>query len=619
VLANAERILPFYQAFFGVPFPLPKLDVVVSPGGLQSALEGWGAITFYSESAIFGNQFNGGEHGRRYAVEILAHEMAHQWFGDLVTMHWWRDTFVAEGVAEFSQQVATRTVFPELSTWVDDDDETASLMEHGVAADTLPAIIPITTDLDREDWNAFNTATYDKGAAVIEGWRLIAGARLRDGLGRYLRRFGFGSATFETFWATVGGDAGRAYGRSWLLHPGFPVVDVRATCSAGSTAVRLTQEPFVSDAAIDEAYRVRRWIVPVVLQVGGQERRALFASRRAVIRVPGCGPVAVDPDERPYYLVRYDDATYAGFADGATAGNQRDRNRLYRDATMLHAAGYLRDTPYVRLLAAERDPLSPRVWLSLAQEYRRMDLLVRDAPEARVLAAVQRRALQPFVLRYDRLDSSETAPFRLDYDPAWALGTSGDPIDGATMRDDYDRLLDGAAPKNMATPWLTAMVAASAATSDDVARSETRLRAHPPTVWTMPFEETFLENVADPVLARRVLDDALADDRLTGGNRTTFMFRLGERHPRLVFTYLRDHFRAVVTQLPPTQQAWTICTGVANSLWPAASPRELARFLRSRFPANRGIVRTATARIEQSWKQRNALRRALRTLAAAPG
>jgi aminopeptidase N len=620
VLANAEQLLPFYERFFGVPFPLPKLDIVIKNGVLQSAFEGWGAITFYTENEIFGHQFNGGEHGRRYAVEILAHEMAHEWTGDLVTMRWWSDAFVSEGVAQYAQRVATRALFPELQTWIDDDDGVVSLFQNGVEPATKPVLAPIESDLQAEDRNAFGSATYDKGASVLEAWD-PGGSAIRAGLRRYLRRFAFGSATFDDFWNALGGAAAVRYGRSWLGRPGFPIVDVRATCAAGTTIATLTQQPFVSDKAIGTAYRAQRWIVPLTVRVGSHARRVMLTSRREAVAVKGCGDVTVDPGERPYYVARYDGATYGRLARTVGSADRRSRDRLYSDATILHGTGQLPDLSYVRLLAAAQAPLDPSVWLLLAQEYSPMDLLLRDTTEANVLAAMQRRTLRPFVLEYDRLDSTDAGPFRLGFDSGWALATSGDAVDGAALHPDYVRLLDGDKARQYDAPWLVARIAAAAATSDDVQRTEALVRAPTPDNMMLPFGEVFLQNVGDEALARRVLDDAMADSRLTAGDPTSFLFALGTRHPRLVFAYLRDHFRAVEGRLPPTQQAWTICDGVANTLWSAGPPRELARFLRGRFPAGDGRVAAerAIGRVEQSWRERNVLRQALRTFEASSG
>ncbi|GEM_PF-3739504 len=353
MLADAERLLPFYARLFGRSFPLPKLDFVVVPGALQTAFEGWGAITFYNEDEPFGAQFGGGERGRRLAAEMVAHEIAHQWAGDLVTMRWWRDTFVAEALAQFSERAAMTALFPELQPWRDEDRDVWSIMSRGVRPGSRAAIQPILTDLDRDDMVVFNQATYDKGAAAIGGWRDAVGEPVfRAGLQRYIGRFAGGSATFEQFWDALGGADGVAYGRSWLVQRGFPVIDVRTSCRGGRRSVTVAQTPFVSDPLIDAGYRAQRWIVPIVIRDGTQERRIVLRTARASVEFAACGTLEVSPGRRPYFVVRYDDAEYAALAARAAALAPRDRDRLYRDATLLHSAGALADEPYRALTNA---------------------------------------------------------------------------------------------------------------------------------------------------------------------------------------------------------------------------------------------------------------------------
>ncbi|MDP9107078.1 MAG: M1 family metallopeptidase, partial [Candidatus Eremiobacteraeota bacterium] len=402
--ARAQRIVPFYERFFGVAFPLPKLDLVVSPGALGSALEGWGAITFYAEGDVFGRQFGGGERGDRYAAEVLAHEIAHQWVGDLVTMRWWSDTFVAEAVAQFAQRQAVRAVFPELGSWRDDDRAVGDVMRGGVRKGSRPVVHVVSTDLDAEDFQAFDQATYDKGAAVIEGWHDAAGdEQFHTALHEYLTRFAYGSATFDDFWGALGGALGVAYGNSWLLQRGYPIVDVRTACDAGRTTVTLAQTPFVVDAQVEPQFRAQRWIVPVTLRSGANVRRLMLSGAGQVETMPGCEPLVVDPGARPYYLVRYDAPRYRELAAQVARMGERERGIVYRDATSLHAAGELGDTEYVRLLAVAAEPMDVDVWDDVAREYARLDDLVRGVPEASVLYTMEVRVLFPYADRYARL------------------------------------------------------------------------------------------------------------------------------------------------------------------------------------------------------------------------
>ena len=622
--ARAQRVVPFYERFFGVAFPLPKLDLVVSPGALGSALEGWGAITFYDEADAFGQQFGGGERGDRYAAEVLAHEIAHQWAGDLVTMRWWSDTFVAEAVAQFSQRQAVRVLFPELGAWRDDDRAVGDVMRGGVRKGSRPVVYVISTDLDAEDFGAFDQATYDKGAAVIEGWRDAVGdEQFHTALHDYLTRFAYGSATFDEFWRALGGAPGVAYGNSWLLQRGYPIVDVRTSCDAGRTSVTLAQTPFVTDPQVEPEFRAQRWIVPVTLRVGANVHRVMLADAAHVETIAGCEPLDVNPGARPYYLVRYDAPRYRELAAHVAGMDERDRGIVYRDATSLHAAGELADTEYVRLLAAAAEPMDVDVWEGVAREYARLDDLVRGAPEARVLYAMEVRALFPYADRYARL-SRARAPSRIGDDAAAALVLVGDPAVGASFKPDFLALqAPSATIANPRAAWTTPALAAAVATAADVDRVEASLRAHTPagpivgSTQALAGATRFLTHVGDEKLARRVLADAMQDRALSQNAPLNFLLQLGERHPEVALDYLRTHAAALAATLPPAQRAAAFADGVATLLWPAAEPADMERFLRDALPADSEAVQNAVTTIQRRWEQRRALRAALRSLQPA--
>src|SRR5471030_1291630 len=116
--------------------------------------------------------------------------MAHQWTGDIVTMQWWRDTFVSEGLAQFSQRKAVAMLFPNVPAWIDDDRPVDNLLYAGVVVGAKAALQPIRTDLNADADGAFSGVTYYKGASVLEGWYTAVGAQaFSEGLQRYLRRY----------------------------------------------------------------------------------------------------------------------------------------------------------------------------------------------------------------------------------------------------------------------------------------------------------------------------------------------------------------------------------------------------------------------------------------------
>ncbi|HET9031047.1 MAG TPA: M1 family metallopeptidase, partial [Candidatus Aquilonibacter sp.] len=354
VLQDAERFLPFYHTFFGIPYPLPKLDIVVGRLGTQTALEGWGAINIYSSYEAFGGQFGGGIAGRRDAAQVLAHEMAHQWVGDLVTMRWWRDTFVAEGLAEFAQRQAMQRVYPSLASWRSDEYDIATLMDTPVGPQMGPALVDVKTDLESDAENAFTSATYTKGASILDGWHEFVGdARFHRRLTGYLRTFAYRSATYEDFWRAMGGATGVHYGLAWLAQRGHPVVSVDWHCHANQTSISLAQEPFVADRSVQPSYRRQRWPIPLTVALDRRTTALLFEGRRSVLTVRGCGIPRFDTWATQYYRLRYPRKHYAEVARNLKAATERERDRFYMDTAALTATGYLDDGTFVKTFAVK--------------------------------------------------------------------------------------------------------------------------------------------------------------------------------------------------------------------------------------------------------------------------
>ncbi|MDP9106438.1 MAG: hypothetical protein M3N49_10975, partial [Candidatus Eremiobacteraeota bacterium] len=256
----------------------------------------------------------------------------------------------------------------------------------------------------------------------------------------------------------------------------------------------------------------------------------------------------------------------------------------------------------------------------VAREYARLDDLVRGVPEASVLYTMEVRVLFPYADRYARL-ARPGAPSRIGDDAAAALVQVGDPVVGASFKPDFLALeAPSATIANPRAAWTTPALAAAVATAADVDRVEASMRAHTPagpivgSTQALAGEIRFLAHVGDEKLARRVLGDAMQGRTVSQDAPLSFLLALGERHPEIAFEYLRAHAAALEATLPPARRAATIANGVATSLWPAAEPADMERFLRDALPGDTEIVRDAVTTIQRRWEQRRALRAALRSL-----
>jgi aminopeptidase N len=188
-LDEASKVLHYYNAYFGVRFPLPKLDLIAAPGEISGeAMENWGAI-FYSQQNLLFDPKTSTESDRQLVFMLVAHEMAHQWFGDLVTMAWWDNLWLNEGFARWMQTYSADELHPEWKTGL----RALSIFEGGKQADAIPSTHPVIQTILTADQaaQAFDKITYDKGAAVITMINATVGREaFRKGVQAYMRAHG---------------------------------------------------------------------------------------------------------------------------------------------------------------------------------------------------------------------------------------------------------------------------------------------------------------------------------------------------------------------------------------------------------------------------------------------
>ena len=245
---------------------------------------------------------------RQAIFGVEAHEMAHQWFGDLVTMAWWDDLWLNEGFASWMASKATRHFYPE---W-DADIESVSAREQAMGLDAFKSTHPIVQEIRTvEQTNqAFDTITYEKGESVLGMLEVFAGADVwRAGLRDYMARHAYQNTRTSDLWAAMerAGAKGLAtVARDYITQPGIPLIQVGAShCAGGQTVATVTQSQFSADQKAEVAANPRRWHVPVRASAGGAVSQVLTDGPTAQITAPGCGPLLINPGQTGYYRVNY--------------------------------------------------------------------------------------------------------------------------------------------------------------------------------------------------------------------------------------------------------------------------------------------------------------------------
>lgn len=327
-LEAAEGFLRYYNRYYSLPYPFGKLDLVAVPDFAAGAMENTAAI-FFRESALLLDARTASLGARERVAETIAHEMAHLWFGDLVTMRWWDNVWLNEGFATWMSAKAVEAWKPQWKTAEDAAASTDAALNADSIADTRP-IRARRAETPAEINELFDAIAYSKTAAVLRMTESYVGEGIfRQGVNRYLQEHAYSNATPEDFWNTLAQVSGRPLNdvmASFVDQRGAPLVSVETRCDGGKTAVTLSQRRYSFDQAQFDAGTDELWRIPVCLkQPGGPSAGAeapvrcmLLTDKRQTFELGGCAPwVFADAGGRGYYRMEYGPQAAAEIARAA--------------------------------------------------------------------------------------------------------------------------------------------------------------------------------------------------------------------------------------------------------------------------------------------------------------
>lgn len=341
-LESTAQILEYYNDYFGVPYPLPKLDQIAIPGGFGGAMENWGGITYY-ESALLFDPEKSSAATRQRIYEVIAHETAHQWFGDLVTMAWWDNLWLNEGFASWMGTKCTARFNPQWEVWLENNiprDPTRrtgiskELAMEGDARSTTHAIQqPIANEAEAN--SAFDDITYRKGQAFLLMLESFLGENaFRDGIRRYMAAHKYSNSTTADLWNALSDASGKPVGEiaaAWTEQPGFPVVKVKRD----GGKVSLTQERFTIHFPNAPALQ---WKIPLTYFLIGDAKPQSRLMTGKIDNLPGVSSdraLKLNADGAGNYRVEYDETSWKLLLDALPKLNVPDRVNLLGDAWAL--------------------------------------------------------------------------------------------------------------------------------------------------------------------------------------------------------------------------------------------------------------------------------------------
>lgn len=379
----AVRCMEFYEKYFGIKYPLPVMDLIAIPDFASGAMENWGAVT-YRETAVLVDPVHSSVQNRQRVAMVIAHELAHQWFGNLVTMEWWTHLWLNEGFASYMEFVALDAVYPKWDIW---SRFTADDQNRAFALDSLRSTHAIEIDVNHpsEISEIFDAVSYSKGASVIRMLASYLGENnFRAGLRSYLKKHAYGNALTEDLWHALGKASGKPVARimqAWTKKPGYPVLSI-ARKPKGLSVSQKRYKPDSAPGGNDTTV----WSVPLsFMGPKGASKPQLLKKKVQFISWKQKGFVKANPEETVFARIQYEDENLKALAAEIGKGNKRiteaDRFGIVRDAFAFAKSGTTSTPIALSLLPSFRNETSYIVWSEIILNLVELKKLLFKTPQ----------------------------------------------------------------------------------------------------------------------------------------------------------------------------------------------------------------------------------------------
>ncbi len=356
----ATRTIEFFDEYFGVPYPLPKADHVALPDFSAGAMENWGLIT-YREIALLVDPKNTSLSTKQYAATVIAHELSHQWFGNLVTMKWWNDLWLNESFANMMEYVAIDAIEPRWNVWL---DHASSEVVSALRRDSLDGVQAIQTAVHfpEEIQTIFDPSiVYAKGSRLLRMLQAYLGDdAMRRGLKDYFETYMYQNTVADNLWDILGVASGKDVAgmmHAWMTQPGFPIV----TATQEGTEITLTQKQFFVGPYVDEQ---RLW--PIPLHATSTEVPELFKEATVSFHYHDTKPFYLNNGSTAHFITHYDEPLMANILVNIDELSTINRLQLIHEQTLLVQAGIVPAASLLPLIASFTHETEEAVWSVLA-------------------------------------------------------------------------------------------------------------------------------------------------------------------------------------------------------------------------------------------------------------
>jgi puromycin-sensitive aminopeptidase len=374
--------LRFFTEYYGIPYPDAKVDLVAVPDFAQGAMENTGCITF-RDNLLLVDPDKATQPELAAVADVIAHELAHMWFGNLVTMRWWNGIWLNEAFATFMEILSVDAFRPDWERWTQFLRTRSSAFDVDALESTRSIEYPVASPDDAA--GMFDTLTYTKGAAVLRMLEQYLGAeRFRDGIRKYLADHRFGNTETHDLWDAIEAATGEPVRRimdGWIWQGGYPLV----SAEVADDRVRLTQHRFLLSGGDGEG----AWDVPLLVRTGETTEPVLVEAEGASVPLPNDGPVVVNAGGHAFVRVRYDEDLLRRIGRSLEALSTEERTQLVDDTWASVVAGRTAAAEFCRFAGAFENEDELTVWSSLLQGIGWFDRLMDAGPREHYRAWVR--------------------------------------------------------------------------------------------------------------------------------------------------------------------------------------------------------------------------------------
>ncbi|MEE2692142.1 MAG: M1 family metallopeptidase [Pseudomonadota bacterium] len=603
-LEETGDILDYYHDYFGVKYPLPKLDQIAVPGaGGFGAMENWGAILYFEPVLLLDPKLSTAADKQRI-FSVVAHEVAHQWFGDLVTMQWWDDLWLNEGYASWMETKVADVLHPEWNPWL----QSLGGKEYAFSLDSVASTHPVVQTVRNigEATLAFDAITYQKGEAVIRMIEAYVGEEaFRNGVRSYMAKHAYGNTVSGDLWREVQAASDAPVtdiARDFTTQPGVPMIYVDSVAcdeAKNVSTVTLRQGRYGTDAASKE--KTLAWRTPVTAAaIGGEAvaRATISGGAPQTMTVEGCGGVNINVDETGYFRTLYADEPFEAMKNGFASLSGNDQLGLIYDS---YALGASNDAPFARFLAlVDETPADGDAYIvgAVASSLARLNETFKGEPGADLYAAFARDWLKPAFARvgWDAKpgESENEAVTRTKL-----IGALASMDDKAVVAEARKRFASYVKNQNSVSPALARTVLSIAGAKAD-RKTFDQLLTLAKNAKTPREQRTYLSalaDVEDEALAQRAID-VFFDKEITPVQLAPRLFgQLAGEHPRMVWDYYRANREKIDALLDPLENL-RFGPGIASASSDPAVADELEAFAAEYLPESaKPTVATAATRI----------------------